>query len=581
MTSKKTLESKISKILIYLKVFYREARYACSLRRNVRSNFLKVQRAINSWHQIIGIKNNSNIDLNLKVMFVTGYGLGSHYLAIEPIIWAALRLRGVKVCSLYCNKSLPCCEFNTNGNMSPPIELEYRRGIRKSTCLHGCNTCASNLKSLYNELSIENYGLNEYLGDSDYIDAWEIAKNIPVEGFRSYIYDDIKVGEEAYSSILRVTFKGEIANDTLLIKRYLYSGILTVIGYEKAFKAIKPDRVVCIHGVYQTHGLAVKVCNKLNIRVVVVGGGGIRKNTVVMCHGETYHHQLINEDNNLWINNQLSDAQKMLVVNYANSKRYNGAGVDYLNYHPNPINNIDYLYSTYGLDPKRKIITLYTNVAWDAQIVYRSNVFNDMFDWIFYTINLLGNSQDCYLIIRIHPAEAKGGLIPRQLAADEINKMFPILPENVIIIKPESDFSSYTLAEHSDLNVIYGTKMGLEIALMKRPLLVCGESFSRNKGYGVDIISKDQYKRIVKNVDSVDLDLNSCYELALKYAYYLYFQRMLDLPIVSDSSNHSLKFKDASELGAGSPVMEIICNGIIRLEPFVYINYLPCATNIL
>ena len=90
MTSKKTLESKISKILIYLKVFYREARYACSLRRNVRSNFLKVQRAINSWHQIIGIKNNSNIDLNLKVMFVTGYGLGSHYLAIEPIIWAAM-----------------------------------------------------------------------------------------------------------------------------------------------------------------------------------------------------------------------------------------------------------------------------------------------------------------------------------------------------------------------------------------------------------------------------------------------------------------------------------------------------------
>jgi hypothetical protein len=571
IVSKKLLLKNLKsfKFIKLIKFVFREFSFIFLHKTLDHNNFLRIQSAINVWRQVLDRKNKLDSESSLKVLFVTGYGLGSHYLAIEPIIWTALKLRGAKVCSIFCNKAVPCCEFNSNGNMTPPIELEYRQGIRKSTCLHTCNICVGNLKSIYNELNIEKHGLNEYLTELDYINAWQTAKDVPTESFRDYIYDDIKVGEEAFSSILRVTFKGEIAGDTDLIKRYLYSGILTAIGYQKAFLAIKPDRVVCIHGIYQTHGLAVKICNKLKINVIVIGGGGIRKNTVILCHNETYHHQLINENNSLWINNELSEIEKKLVIDYAANKKSNGAGVDYLNYHPNPINSIDYLYTTYGLGNNRKLVTLYTNVIWDAQVVYKSNVFKDIFDWIFYTINLLGNNEEYYLIIRVHPAEAKGGLIPKQLMVDEINKMFPKLPGNVIIIEPESDLSSYTLAEHSDLNIIYGTKMGLEMALMKRPLLICGESFSRNKGYGIDIVNKDQYSQIIKNINYIDFDLSARYELALKYAYYLYFQRMIDMPFDMDGHNVLLKIKDKNELGVNNEAMEIICNGILKLEPFI------------
>ena len=129
----------------------------------------------------------------------------------------------------------------------------------------------------------------------------------------------------------------------------MVSGILTVKGYIRAFRSLSHDRIVCIHGVYQTRKLAVKVAKKLKIPVIVMGGGGIRKNTVVMCHKETYHHQLVNEDNSKWINYNLTKDEIDKTLKYAISKRNSGNGADYLSYHPNPIEDTDYLYSNYNI----------------------------------------------------------------------------------------------------------------------------------------------------------------------------------------------------------------------------------------
>jgi hypothetical protein len=536
----------------------------------------------NQWVKIINdsselINNISSGSKRNKILFVTGYGLGTHFLTIEPIIMMSLFLRNCDVQSLYCNMSLPACEFNPAGNNYPPCINYYKSGISKKSTLYQCNKCANNVKSTYSLLPISLYGYDMFINSTDYISANDHAKSVDYENFREWEFDDIKVGEEVFSSILRVTFKGTV-NDSInnrnLVKRYISAGVLMTKAVQRAYESLRPDRVVMIHGVYLTHGLAAKVANKMGIPVTVVGGGGIRKNTAVLCHEKTYHLQLVSESNTVWEDYQLSEEQRKQVLDYAIKKRSSGGGVDYQSYHTNPIEDADELYKLLNIDRSRPIISLYTNVIWDAQIFYESNVFTNIFDWLFTSIEEFGKKSNCWLVIRIHPAEVKGSCPTQQPMVDEIRRKFPELPENVRVIPPESDISSYTLAQESRAAIIYGTKMGLEIALMQVPLIICGETFSRGKGYGLDIVSKEQYIELLKEIHNYPPVSKEGFERALRYAYYFYFRKMIDLPFTTLNSNEAgggkrLEFANLDDLlPARNNGIDTICNGIINLTPF-------------
>lgn len=511
------------------------------------------------------------------VLFVTGYGVGTHFLAIEPTIAMALYARGCKISSLYCNKSLPSCEHNPVGNNKPGVLAGMRRGLSDEAITFRCNKCKSNIETTYGILPIDLHGNNEFLTDDDYQVAIRFATKVDFETFRDFMYEGIRVGEEAFASVLRATFMGEVSDTPLnrfLVKRYIMSGILTTIAYTRAYESLKPDRIVCIHGMYQIHGLAVKVANKLNIPVVILGGGGIRKDTVLVCHNETYHHQLINEDNRIWQQFTVSDNEKQKTFDYAMKKRNSGAGADYFCYHPNPLEDVESLYRECSMDTSRKIVSLYTNVIWDAQILYESNSFKDIYDWIVTSIIELGKNENVWGVIRIHPAETKGGNPTKQPMLAEIQKRFPKLPENIRIIPPESDISSYTLAKESVANIIYGTKMGLEIALMKKPLVICGETFSRNKGYGLDITSKHEYIDLIKDIHNYRIDVDKKLDIALQYAHYFYFRKMIDLPLETNNTGvagagKKMKFDSIANIAEGRHEgLDVICNGIINLKPF-------------
>lgn len=497
-------------------------------------------------------------DAKLSILFVTGYGIGSHYHAVEPPLVNALKAQGHNVNSLICGKAFSCCEFNADcGANSSNTPLSHRRGITSKARSRFGTSCVNNVTNQHIKDGIRTISLKQYDDQPLFPTEEDIANKLlsSTNNFRDIIYKGIAVGEEAFASILRVTFTGEVSdrfNNTSLIKKYLINAIRATEYYSHAFEDLQPDRICLIHGIYQIHGIATKVANKLNIPVVVIGGGGIRKNTIICCHGETYHHQLVNEDNIIWENTNLSKEMRIKVLNYADAKRNNGAAVDYLNYHPSPINNFDEISKELGCDFKSydRIITLFTNVLWDAQILYDTQLFDNLQDWLLSTIQIAKKNSKSLYLIRVHPAEVKTANPSRQPIIKEITCL-KNLPANVILISPYSNIDSYKLAEISDVNVIYGTKMGLEIALMKRNLVVVGESFSKGKGYGYDPTSVDDYARSLYFNPS-EKEINFRYERALKYAHYLYFQRMLDLPSAENKTD-----------------LKCFIDGVENLKPFI------------
>ena len=214
-------------------------------------------------------------------------------------------------------------------------------------------------------------------------------------------------------------------------------------------------------------------------------------------------------------------------------------------------------------------------MIWDAQLHYRANAFANMLDWIEQTIQYFSRRQDLNLIIRIHPAEIRGGIPSRQLMAEEITLRFPNLASNIRVIGPDKDVSTYALALDSDTAIIYGTKTGVELTSIGIPVIVAGEAWIRNKGLTEDATSPESYFRLLDALPKGKRLPDETKIRALKYAYHFFFRRMIPLRIAEQVPGTKRPFTMVADSLASfsdqaDPGLGVICRGIIEGSPFVY-----------
>jgi hypothetical protein len=530
------------------------------------------------WRRVL--RNSQSILGNLpeksdpRILFATGWGLSQTMITLESILSTALRMRGATPTVLACNKSLPACEFHPLGNFSLPQGLEETSERQK---LEKCRICTENIYDVVSLLPVDKANFSEVLGSDDLKMAVGIVDSLNYDQYKNFIYRDVHVGEHAFSSVMRATLRGTLIDDEptrLLYRRYLVSAILIVNATEKLFSQLKINRLIAVHGVYVTQGTICELARRENIPVSVYGTP-YRLNTVWLSHRDTYHRTLITEPCSLWENIEMTPERTKRVDDYISEKRFGGR--DYLAFHANAENDPEAIKRALGLDNKRPIISLFTNVLWDAQLYYSYNAFSGLLEWLFETIRYFERHPELQLVIRIHPAEAKGLMPTRQPLLAEIQREFPVLKDNIKIVPAESSLSSYTLAEISQAALIYGARMGVEIAALGTPLVVAGESFNRRKGFSYDVEAREQYFSILDKISTLTRNSPEMVLRAKKYMYHLYFRLMIDFPLfsVEDAMHLSrprLAFDDLSALKEGKcPALDLICNGIKDAEtPFIY-----------
>ena len=162
---------------------------------------------------------------------------------------------------------------------------------------------------------------------------------------------------------------------------------------------------------------------------------------------------------------------------------------------------------------------------WDAQIDFPSKFFKNILEWIFFTIDYFITRDDIQLLIRIHPAEIDKTKPARQRLKDEILKKYGSLPSNIFLIEAENKISTYPLMKLCNSVLIYGTRMGIELTALGVPVIVCGEGFIRNKKIAIDVISKEHYTKVMKELPLKNYQVDTL--RAKKYAYHFFFRRMV------------------------------------------------------
>jgi len=141
-----------------------------------------------------------------------------------------------------------------------------------------------------------------------------------------------------------------------------------------------------------------------------------------------------------------------------------------------------------GLDA-RPLAFLPTNVLGDSLTLGRQ-LFMGMTEWIRQTIRWFAAHPEYQLVVRVHPGEQIGW---GPSTFNLLTETFPTLPENVRVLPADYKINSYDLVDAARVGLVYTTTMGMEMAMIGKPVIVTGQTHYRGKGFTLDPETWEQY----------------------------------------------------------------------------------------
>ncbi len=368
-----------------------------------------------------------------RVLIATNTGGHFGLAGIDRLLAVALTLRGAHVAMALCDGALPACQM-CEINLVPDAKTFAASGPPVSMCGY----CRDGAFRAAGPLGLTLHGLERFVTEQDRWAANELAHSTPLEHLSTTTWKRLPVGEHALAGALRYFARGSLAGEThaeAVLRRFCAATVVAAAAYERIFEAHEPEVVVAHHGIYVPQGIVAALARSRGMRVVT-WNPAYRRKCFIFSHDATYHHTLMDEPAEVWAREPLSSAQQERIESYLCSRRQGTE--DWIRFHKARHGDDEAEWRAMALDPGKPLVAAYTNVFWDAQLHYASNVFASQKEWLIETVDLFSRRPDLQLVIRVHPAEVTGSPPSRQCAADEIAQTFPILPANVRIVGPRS-----------------------------------------------------------------------------------------------------------------------------------------------
>jgi hypothetical protein len=334
------------------------------------------------------------------------------------------------------------------------------------------------------------------------------------------------------------------------------------------FDRVRPDIIFALNGLFFAERVLEAEAERRGIRVVSYESGYVPE-TLFFSEGMANHYDISAQWERLK-DVPLSAAQESALDGYLEDRRKGRRST--VNLWPTRTEDAEAVQSSLGLDRSRPIVTLFTNLTWDSAAQDRDVGFTSMYEWIVESIRLFGKLRTAQLVVRIHPGEIQfPGWETRDPVLARLQRTLPVMPENVRIVPPENDLSSYTLMGLSRCGLVYTTTAGLEMALEGKPVVVAGDTHYARKGFTLDPKTPGEYEEMVGRALSSPPE-PAVRDLARRYAHALFFRYFLRFPIVSLAVPDLVPKVRPSAPGildpGGDRTLDLICNGILHRGEF-------------
>ena len=506
-----------------------------------------------------------------RVLIATA--VGGHPVAptVDGLVGTSLWLRGAEVAFLLCDGALHACEL-CQYVAFPRVEEFVGCGPQRRLCPPCFERGCSDLDPLPPPLHKYGDFLAPGIAEADMARTLSLS----LEECFTLESDGLRIGEQARASTIRFFGKADLDSEppgvVLAAARRYTAGALTSASILRlALERLNPEVVVAHHGVYVPQGVLGEVARGLGIGVVN-WAPSYRDRTFIYSHGDTYHRTFVHEPVRLWEDRWLSADEERELLDFLGARR-RGEG-DWSWVTPEAalrreVQERAELETTLGLDPDRPVVGLLTNVLWDAQLYYEGHAFRDMLDWLWFTIDHFAARRDRQLLIRIHPHEVKHG--NRQPVGPELLRRYPVLPENVRVVPHDSPLNTYALMELCNSVLIYGTKTGVELTPLGKPVIVAADAWIRGKGVTLDATTKPEYAALLERAPWLERLDAATVTRARRYAFHYFFRRMIPLSsLESDRAELVLGVQSLDDLMPGrDPGLDVICKGILDGDEFL------------
>ena len=183
-----------------------------------------------------------------------------------------------------------------------------------------------------------------------------------------------------------------------------------------------------------------------------------------------------------------------------------------------------------GLDD-RPVVLLAANVLGDSLTLGRNVFAESMSEWITKTVQYFAKRTDVQLVVRIHPGEK---IVPQAKSMGTVvREALSEIPSHIHVIGALDNVNTYDLIEIADLGLAYTTTVGVETAMNSIPVISCGDTHYRGRGFTIDPNSWEEYFSTLEKV-LADLPAHRLNEeqtaQAWNYAYRFFFEYPRSFP---------------------------------------------------
>lgn len=438
---------------------------------------------------------------NVLVMSFRGW---TTHAALEFLIGHALRRRGADPTFVVCGGGLPRTEL----------------GRPRSEFPMPCATCRAYVTGMLDAADLPYVLIDELVSAEE---REEIAEQVErAEDLDAFEVEGVRPAEHVVRSTLWVArsgLAGRNLHERLEFREFIESATITARAFARLLDQRRPDAIVMVSGLFFAESVMRALAEQRGIRVVTYDIPG-RPGTIFVSDTipASFYDVQKRWDERA---SRTPTAEQRARIEKDIAARLQGSDALWGGF------------NTSAAPPPRgegsTRLTVFTNVSWDTAVALRDIGFADMFDWLERVVAWAVTRPDVQLDVRAHPAETRvRGFESTDLAIDFLEERFPSLPPNIHLYGPESGVDSYALIQESTAVLVYTSTIGLEAALLGRPVLVAADVHYRGKGFTYDLAGADDLERLLDDPAQLELTPDQ-HDLALAYAHIFFYESMIEL----------------------------------------------------
>ena len=395
---------------------------------------------------------------------------GFHLLAS----WA-LRLKGIPVAYFACNSGMSKCVLGTNRD-DPHKAMP-------------CKTCVAQSRTLYAGVRSNDFSrLATEVATTSRVNWFDFERDpqlvtrisqlsVPElstlrhSSGQAFQFQNFPLGALCLPGlrwILRIHHLNDDENTRYLLREYILSAWNVAQKFSKFLDETNPRAVIVFNGQFFPEATARYVAQQRGIRVIT-HEVGLQPASAFFTDGEATAYPIHIPDEF-----ELNEAQNEKLDAYL-AKRFQG---DFT------MAGIKFWANMKGLDESflqkaaqfKQIVPVFTNVIFDTSQPHANTVFEDMFDWLDMTLEVIKEYRDTLFVIRAHPDELRVRKSSRETVEGWVDSRKVRSEPNVVFVGPREALSSYELIQRSKFVMVYNSTIGLEASIMGAAVLCAGKA---------------------------------------------------------------------------------------------------------